>query len=136
MSQENIELVIRGYRAFLAGDLEAISELLDPDVEWIGLDYDSLEVDDRENALSVLAERLEDGYRIVLEHCVDVGDQVVVSFRASGEETLEGYAEPARRYFTIGRYSAVVTIHDGRVVRIQDYPHRAAALDAVGLSLD
>jgi putative membrane protein len=33
-----------------------------------------------------------------------------------------------------GRYAAVVTIRDGRVVRVQDYPHLNAALDAVGLA--
>jgi len=38
-----------------------------------------------------------------------------------------------RRYFTVGRYSAIVTVVDGRVRRVQEYPHLAAALEALGL---
>lgn len=41
-----------------------------------------------------------------------------------------------RRYFTVGRYSAIVTIRDQRVVRVQDYPSFAAALDALGIEED
>ena len=72
----------------------------------------------------------------MLERCVGVGDRVVVYFRAS-----ETVADPdddrllqTRRSYTIGRYAGVISINDGRVVRIQDYPHVHAALDAVGLA--
>ena len=38
MSLESVEVVVRGYRAFIDGDFEAIAELLDDDVEWRRLD--------------------------------------------------------------------------------------------------
>jgi ketosteroid isomerase-like protein len=135
-SQDSVELVLRGYRAFLAGDFEAIADMLDPDVEWSGLD--GAPWDGQENVLEVLAERLQDGFRIELERCIGVGDKVVVSFRASGVEKDAADPRPyqSRRYFTIGRYSGIVTTRNGRVVHVQDYPHLSAALQAVGLDAE
>lgn len=136
MSQANIDLVLSGYQAFLAGDFDALAELLDDEVEWIGPEGGEREVAQRESVLDVLADRLEGLPRVVLERCIGVGDRVVVYFRAS-----ETVADPdddrplqTRRSYTIGRYAGVITIDDGRVVRIQDYPHVHAALDAVGLA--
>ena len=136
MSQENIDLVLSGYQAFLAGDFETIAELLDDDVEWRGMDAEIHDATDRELVLAVLAERLEDLPRVVLERCVAAGDQVVVYFRASEVQTDPTDDRPlqTRRSYTIGRYAGVVTIRDGRVVQIQDYPHVHAALEAVGLA--
>lgn len=136
MSQKNIDLVLSGYQAFLAGDFETIAELLDDEVEWGGIDSEAHDATDRELVLAVLAERLEDLPRVVLERCVAAGDQVVVYFRASEVQTDQADDRPlqTRRSYTIGRYAGVVTIKDGRVVRIQDYPHVNAALEAVGLA--
>jgi ketosteroid isomerase-like protein len=39
----------------------------------------------------------------------------------------------SRRYYLVGRYAAVVHTHDGRVVRVEEHPHLASALEAVGL---
>ena len=135
VSQDSVELVLRGYRAFLAGDFEAIAEMLDPDVEWQGLEGDSWDEEGRENVLEVLADRLQDGFRIELERCIGVGEQVVVSFRASGIEKDSADTRPlqTRRYFTVGRYSGIVSTRNGRVVHVQDYPHLGAALEALGL---
>ena len=135
MSQESIELVLKGYRAFLAGDLDTIAELLDPEVEWVGLEADAWPGGDHADVLEVLAERLEEGYRIELERCIGVGDKVVVSARFAGVEPDPTDERPlqSRRYYTVGRYSAIVTIRHGRVVRVEDYPHLTAALEAVGL---
>lgn len=135
-SQESVELVMRGYRAFLAGDLAAIEELLDPEVEWYGIGDDAPPVDDLEEVFGVLEERLGEGYRIELDRCVAAEDKVVVSFRAARDLRDPHDERPlqSRRYFEVGRYSAVVTIRDGRVVRVQDYPHLNAALEAAGLA--
>jgi len=136
VSQENVDLVLAGYQAFLAGDFASISELLDDDVEWVGPDAVDLEAAERDTVLDLLAERLEELPRVVLERCVGVGDQVVVYFRASEVESDPTDERPlqTRRSYTIGRYAGVITIRDGKVVRIQDYPHVHAALDAVGLA--
>src|SRR6476660_2110600 len=82
----NVAIVERGYRAFLDGDLEAMAALLDPEVEWRGVDYGPWDQHDRDGVLGVLTERLEEGYRVELEECIDAGDRVVVCFRAAGME--------------------------------------------------
>ena len=135
MSQENVELVLRGYRAFVAGDLVSIGEMLDPDIEWMAIDAGLSDHAHRDDVIGILAERLKDGYRVELERCIGVGDEVVVGFRAAGVEKDAHDERPlqTRRYFTVGRYWAVVTVRDGRVVRVYDYPNLTAALEAVGL---
>jgi ketosteroid isomerase-like protein len=138
VSQDSVELVLKGYRAFLAGELERVAEMLAPDVQWNGIDAGPWDPGDRSEVMSVLAERLADGFRIELERAIGVGDQVVVSFRAAGVERDAADDRPlqTRRYFTVGRYFAVVTIRDGRVVRVEDYPHLSAALEAVGVDAE
>ena len=136
MGQAAVELVMRGYWAFVAGDLVTVADMLDPDVEWSSVDPEMS--DGRDEVIEILAERFEDGYRIELERCIGVRNQVAVAFRASGVERDEADDRPlqTRRYFTVGRYSAIVTIRDQRVVRVQDYPSFAAALDALGIEED
>jgi ketosteroid isomerase-like protein len=138
MSLESVEVVVRGYRAFIDGDFEAISELLDDDIEWYPLDAGPTSFVDHAEALGVVAERYREQYRVELERCVGVGDQVVVAFRASRETRDANDPRPlqSRRKFSVERYSAVVTIRDGRVVRVQDFPHLQAAFEAAGIESD
>jgi uncharacterized protein len=134
--QANVELVLRGYWAFVAGDLDTVAEMLDPDIEWISFDPGGSA--DHDNVLDILADRFEEGYRMEIERCVGIGEEVAVSFRVAGEERDASDDRPlqTRRYFTVGRYSAVVTVRNGRVVRVQEYPHLPAALEALGLEAE
>jgi ketosteroid isomerase-like protein len=134
--QANVELVLRGYWAFVAGDLDTVAEMLDPDIEWISVEPEGSAA--HEDVLDILADRFEEGYRIEIERCVGIGEEVAVSFRVAGEERDLSDDRPlqTRRYFTVGRYSAVVTVRNGRVVRVQEYPHLAAALEALGLEAE
>jgi ketosteroid isomerase-like protein len=136
VSQENIDVVHRGYRAFLAGDFETLASLLDENVEWVGMPSPQGEATSRDMVLAVLAERLEGLPRVALERCIAAGDRVVVYFRASREQrdTTDERPLQTRRFFTVGRYAGVITIRDGRVTRIEDHPHVNAALEAVGLA--
>jgi ketosteroid isomerase-like protein len=135
VSQESSELVLKGYYAFLAGDLDTIAEMLDPEIEWIGLERGDWPAVDYGDVMATLAERLREGYRVELERCIGVGDKVVLSARFAGVEGDPTDDRPlqTRRYYTVGRYSGIVTIRDGRVVRVEDDPHLSAALEAVGL---
>ena len=102
MSQASasVDLLLRGYRAFVAGDLDTIESLLDPEVEWVG-----------------------------------VGE---VSMRFSRTETDPTDERPlqSRRMFLVGRYAAIVTIRDGRVVRVDEQPSLTAALEVAGVEED
>lgn len=134
MSQAAVDVLLRGYRAFVAGDLAAIESLLDPEVEWIGVG-EIAAIADRGDVLEVLRDRVAEGYQVTVDRCIGVGDDVVVSMRFSRVELDETDERPlqTRRSFLVGRYAAIVTMHDGRVTRVVEYPHLAGALAAAGL---
>jgi ketosteroid isomerase-like protein len=134
VSQAAVDLLLRGYRAFVAGDLETIEALLDPEVEWLGVGGIAATAD-RADVLEVISERLAESYHVTVDRCIGVGERVIVSMRFSRVETDPTDDRPlqSRRYYLVGRYAAIVTMHDGRVARVEEYPHLAAALEAAGL---
>jgi ketosteroid isomerase-like protein len=134
MSQAQVELLLHGYRAFVAGDLDALETMLDPEVEWIGVG-EVAAIADRADVLAVLRDRVAEEYQVTVDRCIGVGDDVVVSMRFSRVELDETDDRPlqSRRSFLVGRYAAIVTMHEGRVARVVEYPHLAGALAAVGL---
>jgi ketosteroid isomerase-like protein len=134
VSQHAVDLLLRGYRAFVAGDLETIERMLDPQVEWIGIG-EVAAIADRSDVLDVLRERLDESYSVTVDRCIGVGDDVVVSMRFSRVETDPTDERPlqSRRSYLVGRYAAIVTMHDGHVVRVVEYPHLAGALAAAGI---
>jgi ketosteroid isomerase-like protein len=133
MSQEGVDLMLRGYRAFVAGDLDAIADMLDPEVEWVGDEAQG--AFDRDDVLGILAERVAERYHVTVDRCIGVGDRVVVSMRFSRVEADDTDERPlqSRRFYLVGRYAAVVTTREGRVARVEEHRHLGAALAAVGL---
>ena len=132
-----METILRGYRAFTAGDLDAIERILDPEVEWVG-QGEVAAIADRGDVLDVLRERLHEEYQVTVDRCIGVGDEVVVSMRFSRIELDATDDRPlqSRRSFLVGRYAAVVTIADGHVTRVVEYSHLGEALAAVGMQDD
>jgi ketosteroid isomerase-like protein len=134
VSEANVQTILRGYRAFVANDLDAIEGMLDPEVEWVG-QGEVTAIADRSDVLEVLRSRLAEEYQVTVDRCIGVGDEVVVSMRFSRIELDATDERPlqSRRSYLVGRYAAVVTVSDGRVARVVEYPHLAGALAAVGL---
>jgi len=134
MGRESAELLLRGYHAFVAGDLEALEEMLDPDVEWVAVGEDAILVS-RERVLEVLAERVAEQYHVVVDRAIGLSDRVVVSMRFSRVEVDEADERPlqSRRSYLLGRWAGVVHARGGRVVRVEEYPHLEAALEAAGI---
>src|SRR3954466_15232162 len=137
MSQAAVDLLLRGYRAFVAGDLAAIEGMLDPEVEWIG-GGEVPAIAERDDVLEILRDRLSEEYSVTVDRCIGVGEDVVVSMRFSRIETDPTDERPleSRRSYLVGRYAGIVTMHDGRVTRVVEYPHLAGALAAAGLDED
>jgi ketosteroid isomerase-like protein len=134
VSQEAVETILRGYRAFTAGDLDAIEHMLDPEVEWVGVG-EVAALADRADVLEILRDRLAEEYQVTVDRCIGVGEEVVVSMRFSRVEvdTTDERPLQSRRSYLVGRYAAIVTIRDGRVARVVEHPHLAAALEAAGV---
>ncbi|MGH3049161.1 MAG: nuclear transport factor 2 family protein [Gaiellaceae bacterium] len=137
MSQDTVDLLFRGYRAFVAGDLDAIGAMLDPDVEWIAAGQEAMLVS-RDRVLEVLAERVDEQYHVVVDRAVGLDDRVLVSMRFSRVEADPTDERPlqSRRSYLLGRWAAIVHARDDRVVRVEEFPHLKAALAAVGLEDD
>ena len=137
MSHESADVLLRGYHAFVAGDLGALEEMLDPDVEWVPVGEEATLLS-RDRVLEVLAERVEESYHVVVDRAIGLADRVVVSMRFSRSEADPTDERPlqSRRLYLLGRWAGVVYIRDGRVVRVEEYPHLEAALAAAGLEDD
>jgi ketosteroid isomerase-like protein len=138
VSHESADLLLRGYHAFVAGDLEAIETMLDPGVEWVAAGESDAILVSRDRVLEVLADRVAENYHVVVERAIGLGDRVVVSMRFSRIELDPSDERPlqSRRSYLLGRWAAVVHMRDGRVVRVEEHPHLEAALGAAGLEAE
>jgi ketosteroid isomerase-like protein len=138
MSQKSAELLLRGYHAFVDGDLAAIERMLDPDVEWVAAGESEAIVVNRDRVLEVVAERSAENYHVVVDRAIGLADRVVVSMRFSRIELdpLDERPLQSRRSYLLGRWAAVVYMRDGRVVRVEEHPHLEAALEAAGLDAE
>ena len=138
MSHESAELLLRGYHAFVAGDLEAMESMLGDEVEWVAAGESEAIVIGRERVLEVVADRAAEGYHVVVDRAIGLADRVVVSMRFSRIE-LDPFDErplQSRRSYLLGRWAAVVHTRDGCVVRVEEHPHLEAALEAAGLEAE
>jgi len=134
-SHESAEILLRGYHAFIDGDLEAIESMLDPDVEWVAAGESDAVVVSRDRVLEVVAERAAENYHVVVDRAIGLADRVVVSMRFSRIELDPSDERPlqSRRSYLLGRWAAVVYTRDGRVMRVEEHPHLESALEAAGL---
>jgi ketosteroid isomerase-like protein len=134
MSQENVEVVREAFESFVGGDREKRAQLVDPEVEFHGT-VGGLEEGRIAHGLSEADQAFEDEdmeaweeRRLEAEEFIDAGDNVVVllhEYRRGRGSGIELETETA----------VVVAVSGGRVVRIQGYMDRDAALEAAGLSV-
>jgi ketosteroid isomerase-like protein len=121
----NDELVRSSFDAFLRGDWDALSRVIDPGVQWLWHEPGDWDCHGRKKVLATLFERQREGVVTGLDAVVAVDERVFVE--VSGPR-LEQQGLPG------GQACMVVTVRDGRIVLMQDYPDRAAALAAAGLA--
>jgi ketosteroid isomerase-like protein len=133
MSEENVEIVREAFEAFLGGNQEKTARLVDPEIEFHGTvgglqegqvahGQSQIEQEFEEVDLEAWEER-----RLEAEEFIDAGDDVVVllhEYRRGRGSGVELEAKTA----------VVVAVSGGRVVRIEGYMDRDAALEAAGLS--
>jgi ketosteroid isomerase-like protein len=126
MSQENVDLVRRGIQS-----VEDFWSLLDEHVVWDLRDRPILDLDDiyvGRDAV-VTASRHYWGtwhsYQLDAEELIDAGSSVVLTVRERGRGSGVPFEE---------RWAQVWTFSRGRIVRWENFPDRASALEAVGLS--
>jgi ketosteroid isomerase-like protein len=138
MSRENIEFVRQLYGELFSGGSapefeerltdEALSAYLDPEVEWIPVPGSLLAVDryrgfDGVRRLWGEFVAAFDNYRVETLRVDDAGDQVAVVVQITGRtHTVE-----------VGDIrSSLLTIRDGRVVRVEGFADPEGAREAIG----
>jgi ketosteroid isomerase-like protein len=137
MSQENVDAVRRLFAAFEGVDggnierrLDEVRELFDPEVEWVAAPHSLLASEEYRGYDGVCRFWTRflsawDQYGIQVDELIDAGEQVVAVMRLRGR-THELEVDEAR--------SSLLTLRDGRIVRIEPFASRDGALEAAGLS--
>jgi ketosteroid isomerase-like protein len=135
MSQENVERLRWLYGEWAQGNLWALRDFADPNIEWEWSEglaslyggpriYRGLE--------EIGAATLEwlaalDSYWMTADDFIDAGDEVVVFMRLHAQPGgIDSVVEQ--------RTTAVGALRNAKAVRVRYYDDRAAALEAVGLS--
>ena len=132
MSREDHEVITRMYRAWNSGDVDALRDVFDAEVEVrpaLSTFLASTVYCGHDGVAAWYAEVYEPWAEMTAEpqRFVDAGERtvVVVGLHArvpGGEVDLEG------------EIAHVVTVRDGKIVKLDGYDQPEAALSAVGLS--
>jgi ketosteroid isomerase-like protein len=132
MANENAELIRRAYQAYAGGDLAAMLELVDPDLEWTYLDpaleHPTPQVcHGRQELEQVLRGWAEHGLRAELEEVTSAGERVMVGVRIPGIDAHFSRSGDDRAY-------SVFAVRGGRIVALRDCRDRQEALQLAGIS--
>jgi ketosteroid isomerase-like protein len=135
MSQENIESLRQGFAEFARGDIDALLERFDPDIDWhsafvpiLGLETIRGREAMRRFLTRDLFEEGFDEFRAEPLSYEDLGDDhVLVMTRYVGRGESSGIEMDQT-------FAALYELREGKAVTMRDYPTRADALEAAGLS--
>jgi ketosteroid isomerase-like protein len=120
----NLALVFDWIAALRKGDIDAITELLDPDVVWHGV-CDDLVCAGRENVVDALREQVPMSLEADAIELINAPRHVVVGTRS------EHLPQPPGIQLT-GQVFNVFEQREGRFIAIRDFTGRDAALSAAG----
>jgi ketosteroid isomerase-like protein len=129
MSQENVEIVQKAFE--VQDDPEKFFAMIDPHIVWINY-ASSLEPKPYVGHEGILKWRESlvtdiQNFRMELTEIIDAGgDQVVTVNKMSGAGRASGLA-------TEREFASVVTLLNGKLVRVQGFETRGQALEAAGL---
>ena len=136
MSEEAVERIRRGYEAFNRGDLAGAAKDFDPNIEWrIPFQLPDSPPDETYRGREGVIRFWEtwraafDDFRVELEEIIDAGDQVIVFAGVRGRGAGSGADVKSPSFPQVWTMGV-----DGRPMRVEMYPSRAEALEAVGLS--
>ena len=134
MSQENVEVVRRLWRAAERGDDRAVYALYDPGIVWKSgtsgqVQFGGSPFHGHEGVRQFFLEWLESfgTYQARAETFIEAGDKVVVGYRVSGRGRESGVDVEMSRWNVYG-------IRNGLVVHVEIFETKADALEAAGLS--
>jgi ketosteroid isomerase-like protein len=133
MPHENVEIVRRGWGAWLRGDFPGLFRMFDEEAVWDMSsypDWPESAYHGREGVERFLKEWLEvwDDYEMGIEDVILAPDgRVVTLFWQRGKGRDSGLPMELQT-------AQIATVRDGKVTRLDNYLDRAEALQVVGLS--
>jgi uncharacterized protein len=106
--QENKDLVMKGYEAFARGDVQAVLDLFDDDVEWVqpGASVVSGTFHGKSEIMEFMGRLAEKAPTVTVKRLIAEGDTVV----AITEVTVDGET---------GEDADVFTLRDGKTIRAE-----------------
>jgi ketosteroid isomerase-like protein len=130
VSRENVEIVRRGYEAWARGDMAAVLDAFDPEIEW----WEREEVPDERahRGIDAIRTRLAEldemwiGLAMEPRELIDAGEYVVVPFRLTGRGRVSRAAVAVDEVH-------VFRLRDGKILELREFNKKAEALEAVGL---
>ena len=134
MSQENVELVRRIWEASERRDTAAVFALYDPAIVWDFSHAAPVELRGLYHGYDGLRQFFRqwlepfENFHVEAETFIDAGDSVVVGYRQSGRGKASGAEVEMPVAWSVYR------IRDGLVTRIEVFPTKPEAFEAVGLS--
>ncbi len=132
MSRENVALVQQAAETWNRGDLDALFEIYDPDIELDNSRYegwpDEASLRGRDAVRGFLEQwrNTFSDYRYDVEQYVDAGDRVVAL-------CSQGGAGRDSSGIAMMRWAQVATVRHGRILRLENYSDREEALAAAGV---
>ncbi len=125
-SQDNKQLIMRGYQLFQAKDIQQLLTLFADDIEWIGAESEHIPFSHpyhgREQVAQFFADmdQAQEAIRFEPETFIAEDDKVVVTGQSAWlvKATGQRYESP---------WVHVFTVQNGKVTRLQQYNDTAAA---------
>ena len=131
MSQENVEIIRRGYERFIASE-QLPEEIMDPEFVWDMSTFrgwpERQTYEGVEGAREFMSDWLEawEDWKLALEELHDAGDRVVAIVSQRGRSKATGLPVDMR-------FAQVWTLRDGKQIRMEMYADPGEALRATGV---
>jgi SnoaL-like protein len=113
--------------ALKSGDFERFIAAFDPDAVWVGVDP-SMVCANRDEIEQTMRTWMNEGGTVDPEIVAEIDSAIVVDVRPEPPLTEGGWPPLAE-----GELHQIFRIENGRIVRLEDYANRQAALAAAGV---
>ncbi len=133
MSQENVEIATRVFQLIAREGFDSAWDVLDPNLEWETSPNlpDAGVYRGRERVRAFMEEQWDVVWggppQVDIERTFDCGDDVLLFLRVRGRGSHTGIPLDVH-------IAQLVTVRDGKAVRVKVFPNREEALRAAGLS--
>ncbi len=113
MGEHEVAIVRRGYEAFARGDLDAVAELLAPNVRWHGVDDEDPQggCHSREQAIDFIRNAAAQGAEVNVREIRQAGHYVLVILQTDREDD-DGQPAP---------HAELVTVRDDKITSMIVY---------------